>query len=110
MPLLDVSCSALTRNKNRNGGNDCDEVGFRRAMKSARDAVLAPLAAAAMEGSWHRAHPSLVRLHLLQECEAGFEAVKAFREETSKMQLELDDTMKFPLQTRVMPITRQEVD
>ena len=80
---------ALTRNKNTNGGNDCDEVGFRRAMKSARDAVLAPLAAAAMEGSWHRAHPSLVRLHLLQECEAGFEAVKAFREETSKMQLEL---------------------
>jgi len=80
---------ALTRKNNRNGVNNCDEVGFRHAMKSARDAVLAPLAAAAMEGSWHRAHPSLVRLHLLQECAAGFEAVRSFREEMSKMQLEL---------------------
>ena len=91
---------ALTRNNNRNGVNNCDEVGFRRAMKSARDAVLAPLAAAAMEGSWQRAHPSLVRLHLLQECAAGFEAVKSFREETGRMQVELARHNEIPASSK----------
>jgi serine/threonine-protein kinase ATR len=82
---------SLTRNHNQReySNNDSDDICFRRAMKSARDAVLAPLAAAAMEGSWHRAHPSLVRLHLLQECAAGFEAVKSFRMEMKRLHLEL---------------------
>ena len=80
---------ALTRNKNTNGGNDCDEVGFRRKDEICPRCRLGTISCCSYEGSWHRAHPSLVRLHLLQECEAGFEAVKAFREETSKMQLEL---------------------
>jgi serine/threonine-protein kinase ATR len=46
-----------------------------RAATAARDAVITPLAAAAMEGSYRRAHPAVVQLHLIREAEEAMEAV-----------------------------------
>jgi serine/threonine-protein kinase ATR len=52
-----------------------DAVGVARAATAARDAVITPLAAAAMEGSYRRAHPAIVQLHLIREAEEAMAAV-----------------------------------
>ena len=52
-----------------------DADGVARAATAARDAVITPLAAAAMEGSYRRAHPAVVQLHLIREAEEAMEAV-----------------------------------
>ena len=52
-----------------------DAAGVARAATAARDAVITPLAAAAMEGSYRRAHPAVVQLHLIREAEEAMEAV-----------------------------------
>ena len=48
---------------------------FQVACASARDALITPLRAASMEGSYLRAHAALVQLHLLQEAESSYNAV-----------------------------------
>ena len=52
-----------------------DTRAFQVACTSARDALITPLRAASMEGSYLRAHAALVHLHILQEAESGFDAV-----------------------------------
>ena len=52
-----------------------DADGVARAATAARDAVITPLAAAAMEGSYRRAHPAVVQLHLIREAEEAMEAI-----------------------------------
>ena len=44
-----------------------DSVSLEAAVRAGQEAALAPLAAAAMEGSYERAHPHLLRLHALHE-------------------------------------------
>jgi serine/threonine-protein kinase ATR len=51
-----------------------DAAAVRRAATAARDAVITPLAAAAMEGSYRRAHPAIVQLHLIREAEEAMAA------------------------------------
>ena len=52
-----------------------DDHAFQMACSSARDALITPLRAASMEGSYLRAHAALVQLHLLQEAESSYSAV-----------------------------------
>ena len=101
---------ALTRNNNRNGVNNCDEVGFRRAMKSARDAVLAPLAAAAMEGSWQRAHRVWCGFICCRSAQLALKLSSLSAKRRVECKLNLLDTTKSPLLVRVTLITHREVD
>ena len=59
-----------------------DAAGVARAATAARDAVITPLAAAAMEGSYRRAHPTIVQLHLLREAEEAMAAVTSLENVT----------------------------
>lgn len=52
-----------------------DSQAFNLACASARDALITPLRAASMEGSYLRSHAALVQLHLLHEAESAYEAV-----------------------------------
>ena len=62
----------------KNDGN-----AFQSACASARDAVITPLRAASMEGSYLRAHAALVQLHLLQEAESAWNAVRLLNDAKS---------------------------
>ena len=59
-----------------------DAEGVTLAATAARDAVITPLAAAAMEGSYRRAHPAIVQLHLIREAEEAMRAVSSLSEKT----------------------------
>ena len=48
-----------------------DSASLEAAVRAGQEAALAPLAAAAMEGSYERAHPHLLRLHALHEVVAA---------------------------------------
>lgn len=52
-----------------------DTHAFNMACTAARDALITPLRAASMEGSYLRAHAALVQLHLLHEAESAYEAL-----------------------------------
>ena len=59
-----------------------DAEGVARAATAARDALITPLAAAAMEGSYRRAHPTITQLHLLREAEEAMAAVTSLERAT----------------------------
>ena len=59
------------------GLHNRDAAAVTRAATAARDAVITPLAAAAMEGSYRRAHPAIVQLHLIRESEEAMAAVSS---------------------------------
>ena len=59
------------------GLHNRDAAAVSRAAAAARDAVITPLAAAAMEGSYRRAHPAIVQLHLIRESEEAMAAVSS---------------------------------
>ena len=52
-----------------------DAPGLQAAVRAGQEAALAPLAAAAMEGSYERAYPHLLRLHALHEVVAASEVL-----------------------------------
>jgi serine/threonine-protein kinase ATR len=58
-----------------------DAAAVSRAATAARDAVITPLAAAAMEGSYRRAHPAIVQLHLIREAEEAMAAVASLEQQ-----------------------------
>ena len=62
-----------------------DAAGVARAATAARDAVITPLAAAAMEGSYRRAHPAVVQLHLIREAEEAMEACVSLDTERERL-------------------------
>lgn len=79
--------------------NDGDA--FQSACSSARDAVITPLRAASMEGSYLRAHAALVQLHLIQEAETAWNAVRLVNEAKSAAAV---TKTRIPMDTADIPL------